>query len=90
MDTKIFKIRICKIFIIGAIVFMIYGVLKVNMTLPQVVRQNSGFYVTSNEETSKVSIDVGEFNIILNGEPFKNFIKGIKVIGDNVKGLILQ
>ncbi|MFR1707928.1 MAG: hypothetical protein ACLSV2_03420 [Clostridium sp.] len=90
MDTKILKNKACKVFIISAIIFMIYGVLKVNMTLPQVVRQNSGFYVTKNDQTSKVSIDVGEFNIILNGEPFKNFIKGIKVIGDNIKDLLPQ
>ncbi|HAK43790.1 MAG TPA: hypothetical protein DCM59_15160 [Clostridium sp.] len=90
MNTKILRTRICKILIIGSIVFMIYGILKVNMTLPQVVRQNSSFYVTSNEGLSKINIDVGEFNIILNGEPFKGFIKGIKVIGDNIKDLIFQ
>jgi len=68
--------------------FMIYGILVVNMNLPQVVRQSSSFYVSCNENSSKININIGNFNIILNGEPFKNFVKGTKAIGDTIKEII--
>ncbi|WP_346934879.1 hypothetical protein [Clostridium sp.] len=89
MNSKILRTGICKFLIIISVGFMIYGILMVNMNLPQVVRQSSSFYVSCNENSSKVNINIGNFNIILNGEPFKNFVKGTKVIGDTIKELIL-
>lgn len=89
MNSKTIRTGICKFLIIISIGFMIYGILVVNMNLPQVVRQSSSFYVSSNERNSKVNIKVGGFNIIINGQPFKNFVKGTKVIGDTIKELIL-
>jgi hypothetical protein len=89
MSTKALRTGICKVLIISSMVFMIYGILKVNMTLPQVVRQSSGFYVTSNDQLSNVNIKIRDFNIILSGEPFKNFFKGAKAIGSTIKDLIL-
>ncbi|WP_346871294.1 hypothetical protein [Clostridium sp. UBA5119] len=89
MNSKTLRTGICKFLIIISVGFMIYGILVVNMNLPQVVRQNSRFYVSSNERDSKVNIKIGEFNIVLNGKPFKNFVKGTKVVGDTIKELIL-
>ncbi|WP_346895427.1 hypothetical protein [Clostridium sp. UBA7503] len=89
MNSKTLRTGICKFLIIISVGFMIYGILVVNMNLPQVVRQNSRFYVSSNERNSKINIKIGEFNIVLNGKPFKNFVKGTKVVGDTIKELIL-
>ncbi len=89
MNSKTLRTGICKFLIIISVGFMIYGILVVNMNLPQVVRQSSSFYVSSNDMDSKVNIKIGEFNIILNGQPFRNFTKGTKVIGDTIKELVL-
>jgi len=69
-------------------IFVIYGILKVNFTLPQVVKPSSCFSVIQNENPLEITIDIGKFNVILNGEPFMNFVKGIKVIGNSIKDMI--
>lgn len=88
INIKKISKRICGICIISSMIFMIYGILKVNFTLPQVAKPSSCFSVIQNENPLEITIDIGKYNVILNGEPFINFVKGIKTIGNSIKDMI--
>ncbi|MEG0672155.1 hypothetical protein, partial [Clostridium sp.] len=88
VDSRTIGKSVTKIVVVFSLIFLIYGVLRVNITLPEVVRQNSSFHVTYTKEPLDLTMKVAGFNISFKGESFINFIKGISVIGDAIEELI--
>ncbi|MEG1255126.1 hypothetical protein [Clostridium sp.] len=88
IDSRSISKGIAEIVVVISLIFMIYGILKVNLTLPKVTRESSSFHVTYSEEPIKLTLNVGEFNIIFNGDAFEGFVRGTSVIGDSIKELV--
>lgn len=73
---------------ICCIIFLVYGILKVNYNLPEVVRNYSGFEVTIDENPSKLNVKAGDYTIGFSAKHFQNFYHGTKVIINSIKNLI--
>lgn len=80
MKKKVFKLLIVVILILG-----IYGIVRVNMTLPEIIKEQSTFSIYMSKDNSKIVMDIKNTNVIFNLQVFKNFTKGTDKIMNRVK-----
>ena len=76
-----------RVTIICSIGLLLYGVVVVNYTIPEVAKDYSGFHVYVNESPKEYVLKSGEYKIKFEVTPFEGFIKGIRVISDSVKNI---
>lgn len=74
------KKKLIKTYIIMIILLGIYGIMKINMTLPEIVRDQSSFSVFMEKDKSQFVFKYGEVNVILDLQIFENFQSGAKII----------
>lgn len=77
-----------KVLVICCLIFLFYGILKINSELPEVVRNYSGFQVAFEKNPSSINVKAGEYTIDISTKYFDNFFKGTGAIIDGMKNLI--
>ncbi len=79
------KKKILKLLMVVTLIVGIYGIVKVNMTLPEVIKEQSAFAIYMSKDNSKIVIDIGDTNIIFNIQIFRDFTKGAGKIVNTIK-----
>jgi cell division protein YceG involved in septum cleavage len=74
-----------EILIVLSLVFIIYGIILVNINLADLAKGNSAFSVSVNNKPSELVIDLGEKQVIFSTKVFKDFTDGTVVIFKVVK-----
>lgn len=76
---------IFEITVTASILILLMGIFTVNYTLPEVVRDYSGFQVTVKENPKEYLLKAGRYNIKFSEAPFDNFIRGGKMLIEKFK-----
>lgn len=77
-----------KVLVICCVIFLFYGILKINSNLPEVVKGYSGFQVDLEKNPPSINVKAGDYTIDINTKYFDNFFKGTGAIIDGMKNLI--
>lgn len=82
--------NIIKVFVIFVVIGGMAGVLRVNETLPEVVREYSSFTVKNLSPAKALQVSSGDYKVTVSVENLKYFIRGLYGIGENIKNAVVK